>query len=47
MAKILIVEDDKELNNLISNYLKDNNYLVKSCFNGIEALKELENEKVD
>lgn len=42
MAKILVVEDDKTMNNLVSTYLRNNGYDVKSCFNGEEALSALE-----
>ena len=43
MIKILVVEDDKAMNGLVSTYLKDNGYEVTSCFNGVEALKQLDN----
>lgn len=42
MTKILVAEDDKAMNGLVSTYLRDNGYEVKSCFNGEEALKALE-----
>ena len=42
MVKILVVEDDKTMNKLVSTYLRDNGYEVKSCFNGVEALDALE-----
>ena len=41
MNKILLVEDDKELNSSISSYLSSYDYEVKSCFNGLEALEYL------
>ena len=41
MVKILVVEDDKTMNKLVSTYLRDNAYEVKSCFNGVEALDVL------
>ena len=44
MTKILVVEDDKSLNGFLSMCLRDSGYEVKSCFNGLEALKALENE---
>ena len=37
MAKILIVEDDKEINKLVSDFLKDNGYEVLSLFDGLKA----------
>lgn len=36
--KILVVEDEKDLNRVITKYLKKNNYSVDSCFDGEEAL---------
>jgi len=42
MAKILVVEDDKEMNGFVSTYLRDNGYEVKSCFDGKQALDALE-----
>lgn len=42
MVKILVVEDDKIMNNLVSTYLRNNGYEVKCCFNGLEALDALE-----
>ena len=42
MVKILVVEDDVALNGLVSSCLSDNGYQVKSCKDGLEALKELE-----
>ncbi len=42
MVKILVVEDDKAMNGLVSTCLRDNGYEVKSCFDGVEALKALE-----
>ena len=39
--KILIVEDDLDINNLISRYLQKQNYSVHSAFNGKEALELL------
>ena len=37
--RILVVEDEKNLNQLISEMLSDDGYSVDSCFNGIEALE--------
>ncbi|MGX7112729.1 response regulator transcription factor [Gemella cuniculi] len=36
--KILVVEDEKDLNRVITKHLKKNNYSVDSCFDGAEAL---------
>ena len=37
MTKILIVEDDKEINKLVSDFLISNGYEVKSLFDGLKA----------
>ena len=47
MAKLLIVEDDKELNSSVCAFFEANSYSVKQCFNGLEALEELKNEDYD
>lgn len=36
--KILVVEDERDLNKIITKHLKKNNYSVDSCFDGQEAL---------
>ena len=43
MVRILVVEDDRALNGLVSSSLRDNGYEVKSCYDGVQALNELEN----
>ena len=40
--KILVVEDEKDLNNIISKHLKKNNFSVDSVFDGEEALEYLD-----
>lgn len=40
--KILVVEDEKDLNNIITKHLKKNNFGVDSVFDGEEALNFLE-----
>ena len=40
--RILVVEDEKDLNNIITKHLKKNNFSVDSVFNGEEALEYLE-----
>ena len=45
MIKILVVEDDKSMNGLVSAYLRDSGYQVKSCFNGQDALSAMQGEK--
>lgn len=47
MSKILIVEDDKEINKLVSDFLKDNGYEVLSLFDGLKAVDAVKNDKVD
>ena len=43
MKKIIaVVEDEKDLNNIITKHLKKNNFSVDSVFNGEEALEYLE-----
>lgn len=41
MANILIVEDDKDLNNAYSIILENKGYTVESAFDGKEALAKL------
>ena len=36
--RILVVEDEKNLNRIISEAVEDEGYSVDSCFNGLEAL---------
>lgn len=47
MVKILLVEDDRELNSLVCAYLKGAGYEVYSCFNGEEGLEEFEKNQID
>lgn len=47
MAKLLIVEDDKELNGIVCNYFENNGYEVCGCFNGAQALREFESQEFD
>ena len=42
MANILVVEDDKDLNNAYKIILESENHKVVSAFNGKEALKALD-----
>nr|WP_330375472.1 response regulator transcription factor [Inediibacterium massiliense] len=42
-ANLLIVEDDKEINYLITNYLRKEGYNVDCSFDGIEAINKFEN----
>lgn len=43
--KILVVDDDKEILNLISIYLNNEGYKVIRADNGVSALKAIDNEK--
>lgn len=47
MLKILFAEDDKDLNGLVSAYLKDTGFEVVSVFNGLDALKEFGENSFD
>lgn len=47
MSKILIVEDDKELNKLVCDCFANSGYVTIGCFNGLEALKKLDSEVYD
>jgi len=44
-VNILLVEDDKEINYLISSYLKKEGYNVECSFDGVQAVEKLENEE--
>lgn len=39
--RILVVEDEKHLNRIISEAMEDEGYSVDSCYNGVEALEYL------
>ncbi|OOM11879.1 response regulator transcription factor [Clostridium saccharobutylicum] len=47
MNKILIVEDDPEINKMIQTLLRKNQYIAVSAFSGTEALLLLEKESFD
>ncbi len=47
MFKILVVEDDKMLNKMISTKLKKNNFEVFSAYNGDEALMIMDEVYID
>lgn len=46
-TKILVVEDEKTIANLIELYLKNENFIVFKCNTGTEAMKVIENEELD
>lgn len=45
--KILIVEDDNDINSLLYEMLTENGYCVSSAYSGTEALIYIENNKYD
>lgn len=45
--RILLVDDEKEIADLIEVYLKNDGYEVLKFYNGTDALKCIESEKVD
>lgn len=47
MIKILLVEDDFDLNTITTSHLKSEGFYVESVFNGIDALNKFDNEKFD
>ena len=47
MVRILVCEDDRAINKLVSSYLGDNGYEVVSCQNGDEGLSALEKATFD
>ncbi len=46
-AKILLLEDDANLNDTITEFLEDNNYMVESLYDGLEAQERLYEDKFD
>lgn len=47
MKKILIIEDDIDIHNVIEELLKEHNYMTYNAYSGTEALLLLEKEKYD
>ena len=45
--KILVVDDEKEIADLMEVYLINDGYTVYKCYNGIDALKYIENTELD
>lgn len=45
--KILVVDDEKEITDLISLYLRNENYTVYSFYSSLEACKLIETEEID
>ncbi|MBI1979513.1 MAG: response regulator [Elusimicrobia bacterium] len=46
-VKALVVDDDHEIADLLKMNLNASHFLAKSCYGGIEALKELEKDLPD
>ena len=44
---ILIVDDEKEITDLVEIYLKNDGYQVCKCSSGKEALAGIETQKID
>ena len=47
MCKILIVEDDVEINRLLADFLRENGYTVQCLYDGLHVLDCCCKEKVD
>ena len=47
MHKILVLEDDHEINDILTSTLKSVGYEVHSCFNGFDAMDVFANHKID
>ena len=47
MTNILVVDDEKEIADLIEIYLKNENYQVYKYYNSKNILKDLENINID
>lgn len=46
MKRILIVEDDKEINGLLYKLLEENHYHPQSAFTGMDGMNMLSAEKI-
>lgn len=47
MKNILVIEDNKDVNNMLAEELMDSGYKVKSIYTGIEGLKEVKESNYD
>lgn len=47
MAKILVIEDDESMNEVLTEMLEDDEHEVVSVFNGADAVKRCERDKFD
>lgn len=46
-AKVLLVEDELEIANLVELYLKNEGFIVEKCSNGLDAKEKIESESFD
>src|SRR5699024_4471600 len=44
---ILIIEDEKEISELVTSHLEQENFTVLTAFDGEEALQRFENAQID
>ena len=44
---ILLVDDEKEIVDLLGVYLSNDGYSVCKCYNGTDAMKCIENSEID
>ena len=47
MSKILVVEDEKEINKLVSDFLQENGHEVISLYDGLKACETVEKEGIE
>lgn len=47
MVKILVVEDDEKLNQIVCTYLNDSGFQAKGCLNANRAYEEMYNNRYD
>lgn len=47
IARILLVEDDKDLQEIYASMLEDDGYQIVEAYDGVEALERLEEGRVD
>ncbi len=47
MPKILVIEDDKQIQRILQNILSMNNYEVDQAFDGVEGIKKIKNNDYD
>lgn len=47
MGRILVVDDEKEIADLLEVYLQNDGYTVLKAYNGTDALKYAESEEID